>query len=51
MMDDWDFSRVVDFDGDSYFIDEAENGVLTSDNWDAIILDMADDEEMYDDVD
>tara|TARA_Y100000401_G_C8154097_1_gene141018 strand:+ start:310 stop:465 length:156 start_codon:yes stop_codon:yes gene_type:complete len=51
MMDEFDEIRIVDFDGDCYFIDEAEDGVLTSDDWDAIILDMADDEEMYDDVD
>mgnify|MGYP003154880991 CR=1 FL=1 len=51
MIDDWDLSRVVDFDGDYYFIDECEDGVLTGDDWDAIIIDIADDEEMYDDVD
>ena len=46
-----DESSLVDFDGDMYFSDEIENGVLTADEWDAIIIDMADNEEMYDDID
>ena len=50
-MNEYGMIQIVDLDGDCYFMDEAEDGVLTGDDWDAIILDMADDEEMYDDVD
>jgi hypothetical protein len=39
---------VIDIDGDLYFYDESMEGVLTIDDQDAIILDMASDEELYD---
>jgi hypothetical protein len=37
---------VIDIDGDLYFYDESMEGVLTIDDQDAIILDMASDEEL-----
>jgi len=43
--------NVIDLEGDEYFLDEAINGILTEDNFDAIILDMANDERYYDDED
>jgi len=49
-MTNWS-DEVIDLEGDMYFSDEAIDNVLTADNWDAIIIDMADDEEMYEDVD
>tara|TARA_R100000995_G_C3365624_1_gene69389 strand:- start:34 stop:183 length:150 start_codon:yes stop_codon:yes gene_type:complete len=39
-------NKCVDIDGDCYFLDE---NILTIDDWDVIIYDMANEEEFYDD--
>ena len=56
MIEEFEYMRrnppVVDVDGDLYFYDECQEGVLTDDDYDAIILDMmADDERFYDEED
>jgi hypothetical protein len=52
MIEEFEYLRkdaVIDVDGDLYFYEESMEGILTDDDFDAIILDMmSDDERFYD---